>query len=262
MLVGIDAIHAYCGSCFIDVKSLFRARGLSLERFSNLMMESKSVAAPWEDPVTHAVNAARPLVQRLSVEERANIEMVIVASESGLDFSKSLANYVHEYLQLSRQCRCFEIKQACYGATAALQMAAHYVAVEGSKGTRVLVIATDVSSDIHGHISAEEREPAEGNYAEPSLGTGSVAMLVSANPRVLAIDLGASGLCSYEVMDTCRPVVGREAGAPDLSLLSYMDCLEACVKHYLERLDGCDLEHDFRYLLYHTPFAGMVAAAH
>lgn len=53
-------------------------------------------------------------------------------------------------------------------------------------------------------------------YAEPSQGVGAVAMLVSDKPDIMEIDLGATGLYSYEVMDTCRPTVGIETGVPDL----------------------------------------------
>ncbi len=261
MLTGIDAIHAYAGRCALDVRTLFEARGLDLSRLDNLKMLKKSVAAPWEDPVTHAVNAARPIVAALSDAERESIETLIVSTESGLDFGKSLSTYVHSYLGLSRHCRCFEVKQACYGATAALQMAAHMVAASAPRTPRALVISTDVAADIHGHILINDQE-ASGNYAEPSLGTGAVAMLVSANPRVMALDPGASGLYSFEVMDTCRPLPGREAGDPDASLLTYMDCLGRCVEHYLARVEGADLARDFEYFAFHTPFAGLVASAH
>ena len=261
MQVGIDAIHAYSSRCAMDVRTLFEARGLDLARFDNLKMRQKSVAAPWEDPVTQAVNAARPIVAALSEEEKQSIETLIVASESGLDFGKSLATYVHDHLGLSRNCRCFEVKQACYGATAALQMAAHMVAAGGPRSPRALVISTDMAADIHGHILVSNHD-ANDNYAEPSLGTGAVAMLVSASPRVLAIDLGASGLYSFEVMDACRPLPGREAGDPDGSLLAYMDCLGNCVQSYVARVEGADLARDFAYLVFHTPFAGLVSSAH
>lgn len=261
MNVGIDAINAYTARCSLDVRELFAARGLNMARFDNLKMTRKSVAAPWEDPVTHAVNAARPLVDELGEDERNSIEMLIVATESGLDFGKSLANYVHDQLGLSRNCRCFEVKQACYGSTAALQMAAHYVAANGARAPRVLVVSTDVASDIHGHILISEGEHSS-NFAEPSLGTGAVAMLVSAEPRVLALDLGASGLYSFEVMDTFRPLPGREAGDPDGSLLAYLDCLSKCVEHYRERVEAVDFGTDFEQLVFHTPFPGLVVSAH
>jgi len=251
MRVGIEAINAYGGRACLDVRMLFQARGLDLGRFDNLMMESKAVAMPFEDPVTHAVNAAKPLLDALSAEERARIELVVTASESGLDFGKSLACYVHAHLGLSRNCRLFETKQACYAGTAALQMAVAWVAAQVSPGAKALVIATDVAG-----------ASARNTYAEPAQGSGAVAMLVSAKPDILAIDLGASGCYSFEVMDTCRPEINMETGDPDLSLMSYLDCLEHSFLDYTVKVEGADFQDTFAYLAFHTPFAGMVSGAH
>jgi polyketide biosynthesis 3-hydroxy-3-methylglutaryl-CoA synthase-like enzyme PksG len=250
MSVGIEAINVYAGCATFDVRTLFQARGLDMTRFENLMMLHKSVGLPCEDAVTHAVNAARPLIAALSPEERGRIDLVIAATESGIDFGKALSTYVHEHLGLARTCRLFEVKQACYAGTAALQMAAHYVAAQGP-GARALVVATDVA-----------RYAEDQGYAEASQGVGAVAMLVSADPRVLALDLGASGLCSYQVMDTCRPDVDIETGDPDLSLLAYLECLEHSFAHYRTRVEDVDFRTSFRGLAFHTPFAGMVRGAH
>ena len=121
MKVGIEAMNAYTGQAVLNARTLFEKRGLDLDRFENLMMIEKSVCLPCEDPVTYAVNAAKPLVENLSNAERAQVELLITSTESGLDFGKSLSTYIHHYLGLNRRCRLFEIKQACYGATAALQ---------------------------------------------------------------------------------------------------------------------------------------------
>jgi polyketide biosynthesis 3-hydroxy-3-methylglutaryl-CoA synthase-like enzyme PksG len=252
MAVGIEAIYAYGGQAAFDVRALFEARKLNLDRFENLAMKKKAVGLPCEDPVTHAVNAAKPIVARLSPEEKKRIELVISASESGIDFGKSIATYAHDYLELGRGCRIFEVKQACYAGTAALQTAVHFVASGASPGAKALVIATDVAA----------QQPEEENYAEPSMGTGAVAMLVSDTPSVFEIDLGASGYCSYEVMDTCRPIVGHEIGDADLSLMSYIDCLGGAFKSYAERVEGADYVSTFDYLAFHTPFAGLVRGAH
>jgi 3-carboxymethyl-3-hydroxy-acyl-[acp] synthase len=251
MEVGIESINAYVCKAFIDVRALFQARGLDLERFSNLQMYRKSVGLPCEDAVTNAVNAAKPIVDALSPEEKKRIELVITSTESALDFGKSLSTYVHDYLGLSRSCRLFEVKQACYAGTAALQLAASHVQASPYPGTKALVIATDIA-----------RAAAKGTYAEPSQGVGAVAMLVSQKPDILNLDFGANGIYGYEVMDTCRPTAEIETGDPDLSLLSYLDCLENSFANYQEKVEGADFVTTFDYLAFHTPFAGMVIGAH
>ncbi|EPV3677804.1 MULTISPECIES: hydroxymethylglutaryl-CoA synthase family protein [Enterobacter cloacae complex] len=247
-LAGIEDINAYCGSAFIRVRELFEARKLDLSRFDNLMMENKSVSLPCEDVVTCAVNAALPLIHSLG-DAKDKIDMVITATESGLDFGKSVSTYIHKYLELHTHCRLFEVKQACYAGTAALQMAMNYVWV--NPGRKVLVIASD-----------EARVSARMSYAEPSQGVASVAMLIGDNPRIFSADRGANGLCGYEIMDTCRPTPDIETGDPDISLYSYIDCLEKSYQHYTEKVDNVDLLNSFSYLVFHTPFAGMVKGAH
>lgn len=249
--VGIEAINFYGGPAYIEVETIFRERGLDLERFSNLLMEKKSVGLPCEDPVTNAVNAAKPIVDSLSEADKKRIEMIITSSESGLDFGKSLSTYIHDYLGLSRNVRLFEVKQACYGCTAAFQMAACFVASQVSPGAKALVIGTDIA-----------RAAAKETYAEPSQAVGAVALLVSDKPYILELDFGANGYYGYEVMDTCRPLPEIETGDADLSLLSYLDCLENSYRAYEEIVDGANFLETFDYLVFHTPFAGMVKGAH
>lgn len=251
MRVGIEHINLYGGSSYIDVHELFRHRGLDPVRLENLMLGKKAVGLPCEDPVTNGVNAAKPILEKLSEQEINQIEMLITASESGIDFGKSISTYIHDYLGLSRNCRLFEVKQACYGGTAALQMAANFVMANPVGDAKVLVIATDVAKGAERH-----------SYAEPTQATGAVAMLISSNPEIIELDFGANGYYSYEVMDTCRPLTDQEEGDPDLSLLSYLECLEKSYTHYEEKVEGADFRETFDYLVFHTPFPGMVKGAH
>jgi polyketide biosynthesis 3-hydroxy-3-methylglutaryl-CoA synthase-like enzyme PksG len=251
MAVGIESINAYIGRTSLGVRELFQARGLQMQRFDNLMMERKSVNLPCEDPVSNAVNAAKPLIDALSPNDRDRIQLVVVGTESGIDFGKPISTYIHDYLGLTPRCRSFEVKHACYGGTAALQTAAAIIAASPDEGAKALVIATDAAS-----------AAARDSYWEPSQGAGSVAMLVSRNPAVLELDAGASGFYTQEVMDTLRPRPDLEAGDSDLSLLSYLNGLEQTFRGYCERVEGVDLMTSFSYLVLHTPFAGMVRGAH
>ncbi|NUT44682.1 MAG: hydroxymethylglutaryl-CoA synthase family protein [Thermoactinospora sp.] len=251
MNVGIEALNVYCGLAQIPVRTLFEGRGLDLDRLGNLMMHNRSVGLPFEDPVTNAVNAAKPVVDRLTDEQKDRIEIVITSTESGLDYSKSVASYVHEHLGLARNCRVVEVKQACYAATAAVQLAVAYVASGVSPGAKALVIATDVAL-------VDERAA----YAEPAMGAGAAAVLVSDDPRVLAVDLGAFGNHSYETMDSARPTPSFDIADSDRSLFAYLDCLTNCFESYRAKVEDVDFATTFDYLAMHTPFAGMVKAAH
>lgn len=255
---GIEALNVYGGAACLDVRALCEHRGLDLPRFENLLMREKTVALPFEDPVTFAVNAAKPLVDAMADEERARIEMVVTCTESGIDFGKSLSTYIHHHLGLAGNCRLFEIKQACYSGTAGLQMAVNFILSGTSSGAKALVICTDLSRFALADAAAIQ----EWAYSEPSSGAGAVAMVVSDTPHVLAMDIGAYGNHGFEVMDTCRPGPDTEAGDADLSLMAYLDCIERAYKDYIRRVEGVDFRQSFAYLSFHTPFGGMVKGAH
>ncbi len=258
--VGIEAVNVFAGSACIDVLKLARHRGLDLTRFANLLMKERSVALPYEDPITFGVNAARPLVEALAPAARERIEMVVSCTESAFDFGKSMSTYFHKLLGLQRNCRLFEVKNACYSGVAGLQMAANFVLSQTSPGAKALVIATDISRFMA--VEGGDALTQDWSFAEPSGGAGAVAMLVSDTPHVFQIDPGASGYYGYEVMDTCRPVPDSEAGDADLSLLSYLDCFEGSFREYARRVEGAHFGETFAYLAMHTPFGGMIKGAH
>ncbi|TVX92168.1 hydroxymethylglutaryl-CoA synthase family protein [Paenibacillus agilis] len=257
---GIEAMNAFGGTASLNVMELAKYRKLDTGRFENLLMVEKSVALPNEDPVTFAVNAAKPIIDAMSEAEKNRIEMLITCTESGIDFGKSISTYVHHYLGLSRNCRLFELKQACYAGTAGFQMAVNFVLSQVSPGAKVLVVATDISR----YLKVEEGDELspDWSFVEPSGGAGAVALLVSEQPVVFQVDPGANGYYGYEVMDTCRPVPDSEAGNADLSLLSYLDCCEQTYLEYERRVSGVHYRDTFDYMAYHTPFGGMVKGAH
>jgi len=258
--VGIEEINFYGGVAYLDVCELVQHRDLDMARFDNLLMKQKTIALPNEDLVTYGVNAAKPIIDKLTEEEKNQIKLLITCTESAFDFSKSASNYIHDYLGLSRNCRVFEIKQACYAGTAGFQMAVNYILSNTAPNAKALVIASDISRfmvEKGGDVLSQDW-----SYAEPSGGSGAVAMLISNAPKVFSLDVGAFGNYSFEVMDTCRPGTDTEAGDADLSLYSYLECYENALKDYICRVPEADYCNTFQYLSFHTPFGGMIKGAH
>jgi 3-carboxymethyl-3-hydroxy-acyl-[acp] synthase len=248
--IGIESIGVYCGVASLDVEALFRARDLDSRRIANLMMARKSVALPCEDVVTFAATAARPVIDGLTDAQRRSIELVVVGTESAIDLSRSTGSYLHGLLRLDRTCRLFEVKQACYAGSAALQAACALVAASPRPDARALVIGVDIAS------------PDRGSYMEPSQGAGAVAFLVGRNPRIAVLDAGGYGCHSYGSGDACRPAWDRELLDVDLSLLTYLDCLQHSWADYASVVAGADIVDSFHRLAMHTPFPGMVRGAH
>lgn len=247
--VGIEKLYAYPGSLALSMKALCEARGRAHADIRDTMMiDERSLNVPWEDPVTMAVNAALPM---LSEQDRESIGLLIVASESGVDQEKPMSTWVQRYLGLSSRVRNIEVKHACYGATAGLQLAASWVASNAAPGETALVINTD-QSRMH-----------FGQPWEFVMGAAAVAVLVSAQPRVLELELGACGIHTHEVSDLTRPTQHVETGNSETSLLSYLDGLEGAFDDYMRRRpEAADLDRYFQRLVYHLPFAGMGRVAH
>ena len=125
MKIGIDKIGFYGPPYYVDMVDLANERGDDPSKYTIGIGQAQMAVAPLsQDIVSMAVNAALVF---LDDEDRAKIDLVVVGTESGFDASKSASVYVHELLGIQPHARSFEVKQACYGATAGIQMAKDYV---------------------------------------------------------------------------------------------------------------------------------------
>jgi hydroxymethylglutaryl-CoA synthase len=256
MSVGIEKISFYTGRCYLNIADLTHARGEDTAYIkTRLMCEARSVIPVWEDTVTLAVNAALRL---LSHEDRETIELLIVGTESAVDFGKPISTWVHRFCNLSPNCRSFEIKHACYSGTGALKMAAHWVA-SMPPGKKALVINSDYSRP-HNAKNLEAQE--SGHSHEFILGGCAVAMLVSADPQVLSLDLAKAGYWTQEIPDSFRPTAQDEMGNQQVSLYAYLDALEGAYEHFEARVGTINYDQYFKKHIYHAPFPGMTLQAH
>ncbi|HRF51294.1 MAG TPA: hydroxymethylglutaryl-CoA synthase, partial [Trichococcus flocculiformis] len=136
MKIGIDKIGFYAPHFFVDMEKLAEARGVDPAKYTIGIGQEKMAVAPiTQDAVTLAANAALRIIDKEDLEK---IDLVIFGTESGIDNSKSGAVYVHDLLGIQEHARCIELKQACYGATAGIQLAKGHVALNPE--SRVLVL--------------------------------------------------------------------------------------------------------------------------
>ena len=91
MDVGIEAINAYGGQTYLDVRTLFEARGLDLDRFDNLMMGKKAVGLPCEDPVTSAVFPWGVVIAGAGTSDRTGPAAAIAANAASRRFLQAVA---------------------------------------------------------------------------------------------------------------------------------------------------------------------------
>lgn len=242
--VGIDSLAIYTSRYALDLACLAQARGVATDKFqAGLGQYVMAVPPPGEDIVTMAANAAKQALQGI---EANDIEMLLFATESGIDQSKAAGVYVHELLKLPARCRVIEIKQACYGGTAGLQLALPFLRENPTK--KVLLIASDIA-----------RYGLE-TTGESSQGAGAVAMVLAANPRVLAIEPGC-GMMTESVMDFWRPNYSHEAFVDGkYSSKLYLTMLEKSWEQYT-KLTGRSFK-DHAYFCYHTPVPRLTEKAH
>lgn len=247
--VGIEKIGVYPCSLALSLPALCRARGREPSDICGpMMLDERSLNPDWEDPVTMAVNAANAV---LTDDDRDRIELLIVASESGVDYEKPISTWVQRYAGLGANCRNFEIKHACYGGTAGLQMAASWIAAGAPEGAKALVIATDQS------------RPHFGKPWEFVLGAAASAVLVSAKPDLLEIEIGRSGYWTQEISDLTRPTSLVETGNSETSLVTYLEALEGAYEHLAARVpEARRYDEFFQRHVYHMPFGGMAWRAH
>jgi len=244
MKIGIDRISFYTSNYFVDLKTLAEARSVDTNKYyTGIGQEKMGIPSPDEDIVTMGASAACRLLQDGELDD---VELLLFATESGVDQSKAAGIYVHGLLEMPGRCRTVELKQACYSGTVGLQLAIGFVA--RNPGKKALVIAADVA------------RYELGSPGEATQGCGAVAMLIAADPRLVEID-PECGYYTEDVMDFWRPNYRSEALVDGkYSTMVYIHALLESWKQYAER-SGCSLA-DFDRFCYHIPFTKMAEKAH
>ena len=244
MKFGIDAISFYTSSYYMDLKTLADARKINVAKFyDDLGQKKMAIAPPNEDVVTLAANAAEFV---LTSEDTAKIEIVMFATETAVDLSKATATYIHKLFSLPKRCRVIELKQACYSATFGLQMGLAWLRQNPEK--KVLLLASDIAR-------YEFNTP-----AESSQGCGAVAILLSANPRLLEVE-SVAGFCTKETMDFWRPNYSEVALVDGrLSCDTYMRFAEETWAQYAQLTGRKFIDHD--RFCYHSPVAKLAERTH
>ena len=241
--VGIDSIAFYTPNFYLDLADLAAARKLDVNKIhKSIGQYQSSILPPDEDVVTMGANAAHQALKNIDKE---TVSWVIFATESSTDQSKAGGLYIHELLQLPNQCRVIEFKQACYSATAAIQLAMPYI--QSHPQQKVLLIAADNARYGLGH------------NAEPSQGCGAIAMVLSADPKLLSIEAG-SGYHSENAMDFWRPNYRNEAivdGKASSKL--YLNTLEKSWRSYVENTMRQFKDHD--QFCFHVPVSRLAENA-
>lgn len=236
MKIGIDKIGFAMPKYFLDIADLAKARNINANKYvKGLLQLEMSIAPITQDIVTLGATAASEF---LTEEDKKNIDMIIIGTESGIDQSKSASIFIHNLLGLSPFTRAIEVKEACYGGTAAIAIAKNHVA--SNPESSVLVITSDLA------------KYGIGATGESTQGAGSCAMLIKKDPSILILN-DDNVYQTRDIMDFWRP---NYSDFPHVdghfSTKQYLDCLETTWNEYSKKFNK-SLD-DFEAVCFHLPF--------
>lgn len=249
--IGIDAIALAVPEGYLDLTDLAAARGVPAAKYvDGLGVSRMSVARAHEDPVALAAKASRRLFATAGVDA-STIGLCVVGTETAVDHSKPVAAYLHRLLGLPQECRVFEAKHACFGGTAGLLSALDWIAAGSARGRKALIVCTDIAR--YGLATA----------GEPTQGAGAVALLVSENPRLLALEVGVNGSYARDVNDFWRPLYSKEAVVDGHhSVQCYLDALAGAYESWRTVARAAGLGDEIVRRCYHVPYGKMAKKAH
>ncbi|MFZ8765590.1 hydroxymethylglutaryl-CoA synthase [Enterococcus diestrammenae] len=239
MTAGIDKLNFFVPPYYLEMTELANARNVDPAKYTiGIGQDQMAISPITQDIITLAANAAQPI---LTDEDRQTIDLVILGTESSVDESKAAAVVLHRLLGIQPFARGIELKEACYSATAGLQFAKEYVLAHPER--KALVIASDIAR--YGLHSG----------GEPTQGAGAVAMLVTSQPRILALS-DESVPYTQDIYDFWRPT-----GEPypvvngPLSNQTYIQAFETVWQEYQQRYQKTLA--DFAALAFHIPYTKM-----
>jgi hydroxymethylglutaryl-CoA synthase len=200
MKIGIDAISYYVPKTYLPIEVLAKARGIEYAKLNKgLGLEKMAIPDVNEDVATMAANAVMRLFAQNDLNP-ADIGRMYLGTESALDAAKPTATYVAGMVEHAlenrfgkralKNCDVVDMTFACIGAVDALENALDWVRAEPSR--KAIVIAADM---------AKYDLASTGEYTQ---GAGAVAVLVTANPRMLALNQ-TIGVAMNSVSDFFKP---------------------------------------------------------
>ena len=233
--IGIENIGFYTSGAYLSLRELAKNTNQDEDKFiQGIGQEKMSIITKQEDIITMGYNAS---IEFLNETQKNEIGLLLFATESAIDCSKSSANTLHGLLGLNKNCRCLEVKQACYGGTGALMLAIDFVKTHKDK--KALVIASDVA--FYGLNTS----------GEATQGCGAVAILISNKPNI-AIFNNDNLYLTDEKNDFYRPQFqDKPIYDGHYSIKCYLQMFKTLFEKYKTN------HKKIEYLITHMPFTKM-----
>lgn len=180
MTTGIDAIAFDIAKLHLPIKTLAKARNIDPDKLEKgLGLLKMTLPDAHQDTVVFAANALTRLMKENNLEPK-EISRIYVGTESGIDSSKPIGSFVVTLMEQLHgegsfsHCDTVDLTFACIGGVDALQNCIDYVRLNPEQ--KAVVITSDI---------AKYDLESTGEYTQ---GAGALAMLVTANPRIIAFN--------------------------------------------------------------------------
>lgn len=270
--IGIEAASFFVPSLYLEIKDLAEKRGIEPAKLEKgLGLKKMAFPDVHEDAATFAAEALLKLIKDYSINPK-EISRIYLGTESALDAAKPTASYAMQMVEKAlepefgvrsfRNCDVLDMTFACVGAVDALHNSLDFVRANPDK--KAVVIASDY---------AKYELASTGEYTQ---GGGAVAVLVSANPKLLEIE-NKFGVATESVFDFFKP---RRETAKNLvqnlpetfaekveiftdepvfdgqySNQCYQDRIKEAYVHYKEESGREKPYENWRFLIFHLPYA-------
>ena len=272
MKFGIEAASYYVPSLYLEIKDLAEKRNIEPAKLEKgLGLHKMAFPDVHEDAATFAAEALYRLISDYKINPK-EVSRIYIGTESALDAAKPTASYAMEMVEgvlaenygprVFKNCDVVDLTFACIGAVDAFQNCLDYVRANPTK--KAIVIASDY---------AKYELASSGEYTQ---GGGAVAILLSADPRLMEIE-NTFGVATESVFDFFKP--RRHALKSELTSATeytpekieiftdepvfdgqysnqcYQDRIREAYEHYREQTGIQKPYLDWRYLIFHLPYA-------
>ena len=180
MKTGIDAIAFDVAQLHLPIKTLANARNIEPEKLEKgLGLIKMTLPDVHQDTVVFGANALTKLVVDNQIDLN-EIARIYVGTESAIDSSKPISSFLIALMEqkfgegILAECDVVDFTFACIGGVDALQNCLDFVRLNPTK--KAIVVTTDFAKyDLN----------STGEYTQ---GAGALAMLVTANPKIIAFE--------------------------------------------------------------------------
>ena len=237
--IGIDSIGFHAPRHYLDIEDLAVKRNVDPNKFKEgLMLKEMRLPEVDEDIISIGLKAGYNALQRGKINPK-EIDAVFAGTETIVYAVKSVSNIFAELLGVSKNCITQDIYNACAGGTLAILNA--IALIEKDIINKALIISADISSY------------EMGSPAEPTQGSGAIALIISRNPRIATFSK-KFGKISGNVNDFFRPANEKNAQVfgkystdtyLNFQLRAYDDLIKHIGNFYAD------------YYTFHAPFSKM-----